>query len=289
VKNKLFLFVFLLVVSMLFSGCYWQEQVEANQVGVKLDDGVSVTSVVGPGRYDAQWCWFCKIERVDMSNKTVDWTDPDLLTKDNQPIGLALAITYSRRGDSESIKAMYGKYRSELFDDASHQRLVFSRVPDIAKANTKKYTLEQMLSQRSEMAKAIEDELAGELAKIHTDLVTVQIVNISVDQGYMDKLKAKSQVVLDREVAIEAALTAEERVKQTKAESEIEYELARRTNEINRIKSETYDVSERYYNLEYLTRLGSVIGNNDKFFFVPEGSPLSVVTGNGEIIPVVQP
>jgi uncharacterized membrane protein YqiK len=287
VKNKLFLIVFALVMSMMFSGCYFQSQVEANQVGIKLDDGVSISEIVGSGRYNGGY--YSELKRVDISNKTFEWQDPDLLTKDNQPIGLALAITYARLSDSESITAAYTKYQRELFDDEAMQRLIISRIPDVAKANTKKLTLEQMLGDRNMFAGEIKKDLTAELSAIYADLVTVQVTNIGVDQGYMDKLKLKSQVVLDREVAVEAALTAQERVKQTKAESEIEYELARRSNEINRIKAETFDTSERYYNLEYLTRLGSVIGDNDKFFFVPEGSPLSVVTGNGEIIPVVQP
>lgn len=277
--------VIALLMALSLSSCYWQAQVNANEIGVQLDDGVSISRVVGPGRYD-NGGWYAGIKNVNVSPITVNWKDPDLVTSDKQPIGLELNITFHRNPVSESVSKMFSTYNSELFDNKALQNLVVSRVPNSAKSNTAKLTLDQMLTDRNEFASALSTDISAELARIGVVLDTVQVANISPDKAYMDKLSQKAQVIQDREIAAESVKTAEENLKKTKAETEIQVELARRENAVKAEQSKVYETNPYAFKLEMMDKYAQIFGNNSKVFFIPEGSNLSIIDSNGNVVPV---
>jgi regulator of protease activity HflC (stomatin/prohibitin superfamily) len=261
--------------------------VESNQVAVRLNDGVTVSSVVGPGRY-GNGSWYADIQIIDVSIKTETWNDPSLVTADNQPIGLTLTISYKRMSDSENVTKMFNMYRSEATNDESFKNLVFSRIPDVAKGVTAGMTLDQMLRDRGSLASKIDEQLSSELKSVYGELVTVQVTDIAPDPSYMAKLNEKASAIADREVAQERAKTAVETLAQAKAETEIKLELARRENLVNQELAKVYQQNVNFYNLKRLELLREIIGPNDKLIFVPEGSTLSIIEGmnNKEVVPV---
>jgi hypothetical protein len=291
-KHSKFLIVMLLAIfgSLLFSGCYWQSSVDGSEIGLKLDDGISITSVVGPGRYD-NLGWYAGLRIVDTSVKTTEWSDASLVTSDKQPISLKLAISYHRNPSDEAIRQMYSTYNRELFDDGALASLVASRVPNSAKNNTAKMTLDQLLFGREAFAKNVTAELSAELAKVGQILDSVQVADIGADEGYMNKLKQKAQVIQDREIAQESVKTAQENLKKTQAETEIQLELASRQNKMNQELAKVYENNPQFFELKRLEALQGVIGPNAKIVFVPEGSSLSVINsdGNTSVVPVPQP
>jgi hypothetical protein len=286
---KRFGLLLLVVLSLMLSGCYWQQSIDPSQVGVKLDDGISISGIVGPGRYSAGG-WYSSMREVDISVKTTEWEDPDLVTSDKQPIGLKLALSYHRNPSDACVKQMYETYNSELFDNARLDTLVKSRVPNSAKDNTAKMTLDQMLFGREAFALALTQSVDIEMAKICVILDTVQVANIGADPGYMEKLKQKAQVIQDREIAVESVKTAEENLKKTKAETEIQLELARRQNAMNQELAKTYELNENYFKLEQLKLIREIVaagGGSTKWVFVPEDSNLSFIDSGGtDIVPV---
>jgi hypothetical protein len=283
--NKLF-GILSLVVILFTSGCYWNYGIGSSEVGIQLDDGISVSSVVQPGRY-TNGGFYAEMRTVDLTIKTVIWNDPSLVTSDKQPIGLTLGLSYRRMGDTDSVKTMYNSYRNELFDDNALQTLVFSRVPDVAKGAANRYSIDQLIG-RVGVDQLIMDELKVELEKVNVSLVSVQIQDVAVDPGYLEKLSEKAQVILQREMAIEQVQTAEQNLLKEQAQTEIDLEIARRQNLINQELAKTYELNDRYFQLKRLELLQNVFGVNDKIVFVPEGSDLSVILNDSEenVVPV---
>jgi len=289
--KKIYVVLLAMIAMFLLNGCYWRKEVQANQIGIHLSDGISFSGTYGPGRY-SDGGWFADLRRVDVSVITVDWEDPSLVTKDKQPIGLKLSLSFRRSGLTDDISSAFSKYNSELFDNNRLVNLVFSRVPDVVKEATAQLTLDQMLFERSQLASTIREPLKLELIDVYVELVSVNITDIAVDPDYEAKLKEKARVIQDREIAQESVRTAEENLKRTQAETEIQLELARRENLVNQELARVYELNDRFFELKRLELLRNVFGENDKIIFVPQGSDLSVITmqDNGEsVTPVVVP
>lgn len=292
-KGKLFVLVMLVVLlSLSMTGCYWRKEVEASEVGLVMDDGVKISRVVGPGRYNDLWSWYAALKVIDATAKTVAWEDPDLVTKDKQPIGLSVSVTYSRDRDPERAKHMWQFYNAESTSDELLQAQVIARIPRVAKAVTAQYTLDQMLGiaegfSRQDVQRAMRDMLIEELAEIDSLVLDVGINNISPSSDFMELLEEKANASVEREVAIEKAKTAVETLKEEKAQTEIEVEFARRNRLVAEEAAKIYELNDRWYELKRLEALGQVIGQNDKMWFVdPDLDLTMILSGNDEVIPL---
>ena len=286
-SKKFARFAVLAVAVLALSGCYFNKQVESNEVGLRMDDGVSITAVVGPGRY-THMGFYAQMEIVDAAAKTITWEDPDLVTRDKQPIGFQVGVTYARRRDAESAKDMWELYNGEARDDEALIRQVWNRVPRVAKAITTRYTLDEMLGigdggGREVVQAAFFDLLAEELDEIHVDLLDVGINNISPDPEYMDLLKEKANAGVAVEVAKEKTRQLKEQLNQEKAQTEINLEQARRENLVAQERAKVFTGNERWYKLQYLKELGNVFGENDKVWFLPPGTDLTLLLSDQDL------
>lgn len=282
----------LLLVSLLaLTGCYFGN-VESSQVGIETNRG-SVTDIKGPGGHQSIGP-FTELNLIDVSAKTLEWEDPDLVTRDKQPIGVGIAVTFARKRDRDSVLLMWNQYRSEATSDASLELQVNNRIPAVAKNVTTRYTLDQLLGTgsseaggRSVVQSDLFDLLAPELDEFGVDLLDIRVSNFAPDQAYLDLLKEKAQVGLRQEIAQQRTLQLNEELKQEEAQTQIELERARRQNEVNQELSRVYDTSDRYYELERLRLLQDVIGDSDKMYFIPEGSDLTLILSGqqSQVIP----
>ncbi len=283
--------VSLLCIMFSLVGCFWNAQIQTNQVGLIMSDGVKVDNVVGAGRY-TNMGWFSDIAKIDVSSKTLEWEDPDLVTKDKQPISLKVGVTYRRDSASGNVLRMWDTYRSEAVDDEALQRQVLNRIPRTAKAITTRFTLDEMLGiaetgGREFVQQEMFDLLAPELVEIGVVLLDVGINDIGVDPEFLNLLKAKAQAQVKSEVAQEVTKQLAEQLIQEQAQTEIELELARRENAVNQELAQVFAESPQYMELERLRLLADVIGRNDKIYFIPAGADISLFLGNsGNIIPV---
>lgn len=282
----------LLLVSLLaLTGCYFGN-VESSQVGIETNRG-SVSDIKAPGGHQSIGP-FTELHLIDVSAKTLEWEDPDLVTRDKQPIGVGIAVTYARKRDRDSVLLMWNQYRSEASSDASLELQVRNRIPSVAKNVTTRYTLDQLLGTgtseaggRSVVQSDLFDLLAPELDEFGVNLLDIRVSNFAPDQAYLDLLKEKAQVGLRQEIAQQRTLQLNEELKQEEAQTQIELERARRQNEVNQELSRVYDTSDRYYELERLRLLQDVIGESDKMYFIPEGSDLTLILSGqqSQIIP----
>lgn len=292
--KKNFIFpVLLLLVLLILSGCYRNRQVQSYQIGLKLNDGVSVTEVVGPGLY-SNGDWWGDMVVLNASNITTQWNDPSLVTRDKQPIGLTMAISFSRKRDSESARGLYNNYHTEALDDTALTVLVLSHVPSVAKTITTKYTLDQMLG-IAEGAQAVGREvtaqevftlLKAETDKLGVELTSVQISDIAVSDDFNAALNAKAQAQINMEVAQQQTKLITEQLQQEKATTQIELEKANRENLVNEQKAKAYEQSPQLLQLRMMELTAEILDDGDTVIYVPEGSNItSVLTGNAPIVP----
>ncbi len=297
-KPKVYLsaVIALLAAASLLSGCYWNTQVEAYEVGLVMPDGVKVEAVVGAGRY-THMGFYAELRQVDVSAKTAEWEDPDLVTADKQPIGLKIAVTYARMRDAENSKAMYELYHNEAMSDEALARQVLTRIPGVAKAVTVRYTLDEMLGieasgeittiGREKITSDLFDLLSKELNEVYVALLDIRVSNIAPDPEYLERLKEKARADVEKEVARQRTKQLEEQLKQEEAQTAIELEKARRQNKVNEELAKVYEINPQFYELERLKIIKETIGPNDKLIFIPQGADLTLLfSGKEDIVPV---
>jgi hypothetical protein len=295
--KKLLVLVLIIVLSISFTGCYHWSEVSSNQIGLQMDDGVTISKVVNSGRY-TDWGWFANIEKIDTSAKTVIWEDPDMWTSDKQPVKFKISVTYSRSRDEKAAKILWEKYNSEATDDKTLQQLVTTRIPRVAKQVTTSMTLDQMLGITSENSAANTNEEKGrellqdnmskllkeELSECGIDLLDVGVNDIGVDEDYAKQLKEKAVSKVASEVSKEKTAQLNEQLNQEKAQTLIDQEVANRKNNVLGKENEIYLTNPRAYELERLRLLKDVIGDSDKIYFVPSDADLNLVlSGSGNV------
>lgn len=292
-KRFLIMLTLLIVGAMSLSGCYWSS-VQQSQMGIITDRG-QVTDVVGPGGHQSINP-FAGLTIYDGSSKTFEWSDPDLVTADKQPIGVSLAVTVARKTDRASIDKMWSQYNAEATNDESLAKQVLTRIPAIAKTVTVTYSLDQLLGTggnteagRSVVTLDLFNLLTPELDEVGIALLDVRVTNFAPDEAYLNLLKEKAQVGIQREIAAQRTGQLEEQLKQEQAQTNIDLEKARRQNQVNAELSKVYDTSDRYYELERLKLLKEVVGPNDKIYFVPEGADLTMYLAGQSNAPVPVP
>lgn len=296
-KNKTFRAIVLLTILVtLLSGCYWNTAVPEDGVALKITSG-KLEKVLGPGRYSDPFGMYTTLTTIDCSAKTINWSDPDLVTSDKQPIGLALSVTYARSRAPETVKFMWGQYNSEAKSDEALEEQVRNRIPRVAKAITTKYSLNDMLGIESEVDRTIvtqemNDILTAELAEVGIVLLDVGIDNITPDQAYMDLLKRKANAVISVEVAQEETRLLEEQKAQEVAQTDIELERARRERLVQEERGQTYAKSPELYELRKLQLLADIFKQGDKVFFLPADGDVSLLftgealTSEGSVVPI---
>lgn len=286
--TKLYRIVVVLLMALLLTGCYWNTKVQPEQAGIRLKKG-KIEEVAGPGMYSGGM--YTDIVIVNVSAQTITWNDPDLVTRDKQPIGLDIGVTYARNRTDESLASMWRQYNREARNDEALAQQVLNRVPRVAKAVTTQYTLDEMLGISGEagreiVTQALFDLLEPELAEFGIVLLDVGINNIAPDPEYLALLKQKANAQVAVEVAQQEAKKLIEQLEQEKAQTEIELERARRENEVNAELSKTYAQSPEYFELEKLRLLANVFGQRDKIVFLPEGADITLFMGGGGIVPI---
>ena len=291
---KKFLLILLIVIALFSTtGCYYNKKIGSNEVGLKMDDGVTISQVVGSGRY-TNLGWYAGITPIDTSSKTAIWEDYDVWTSDKQVVGFTASITYARKSDEESVRKMWKEYNAAAKDNVELSNLIASRIPRIVKQVSTQMTLDEMLGiadsdkNRTTMQVEIEKLLSAELDSCGVELIDFGVNNISVDPQYQAKMQEKSTAAIEIELAEQRAEQLSKQLDQEKAQTEIDLEKARRQNLVAEENAKVYEVSEEAYELEKLRIMKEMLKETDKVYFIPEGSDISMFFNNGNTsVPVI--
>lgn len=284
--------VMLLVLSTVFCcSCYYNAEIESNEVGVMMDDGVSVTDVVGAGRY-TKMEWYADIEAMDISTKKIVLTIEDVSTSDKQTVGVEVMAEVARKSDEESVRNLWKNYNAVAKKDDQLTALVQDLLRSPVNKVSTQMTVDEMLGvaesdkTRATMENDIFDLLSPLLESRGIALSAFQVMNISVDPQYQAKLQEKSTAAIEIELAEQKAKQLEKQLEQEQAQTEIDLEKARRANLVAEEEAKVYETSEEAYELKRLELMKDMLGESDKVYFIPEGADITLFLGSEKPVAV---
>jgi hypothetical protein len=291
-KKRISLFLVLVLVMVSMSSCYYNKKVGSNEVGIQMDDGVSITAVVGAGRY-TKMKYYADLICIDTSSKSLVWQDDDVWTSDKQSVTFGVSITYARKNDADSVKLMWSEYNAAAKKDKDLESLVLSRIPRVVKQVSTTYTLDEMLGiadsekNRATMQAEMETLLAAELNSCGVMLIDFGVSDIGVDPVYQEKLQEKSTAAIEIELAQQRKEQLETQLEQERAQTEIDLEKARRANLVAEEEAKVYKTSDEAFELKRLELMKDMLDETDKVYFIPEGSDITLFFGTDS--PMVTP
>ncbi len=284
-KKRVALFVILVLATVSCCSCYYSTEIKSNEVGLKMNDGVSVTEVVGAGRY-TDLGLYADIVSIDISTKKIVLALDDVSTSDKQTVGLEVLAEVSRKSDEESVRNMWKNYNAVARSDEQLASLVQDLLRSPVNKVSTQMTVDEMLGvaesekTRSTMESDIFSLLSPLLESRGISLSAFQVMNISVDPQYQAKLQEKSTAAIEIELAEQKARQLQKQLEQEQAQTEIDLEKARRANLVAEEEAKVYETSKEAYELKRLELMKDMLGESDKVYFIPEGADITLFLGS---------
>lgn len=293
-----FVFV-ILAISLLLTGCYWNDVAQPNQMAVQLDEG-AIKNVAGPGGKYTDWGMFSDLLLVNVDTLTFSVEDPEVLTSDNQAVGVRITIQARRKNGREDITNLVTNWYS-LTSDENLQNTISATAREAMKNGVRGYTLAQLLDDRNGLATAIKDQLIQDAANYSADIVNVTIENVAPSAEYMKILSDKANLTaetakeLERQKLIQqtasnnilqAQKDAEVKKAQLdaeKAKTAVEIEIAKREGAKTAAAQEVYIQNPQAFALEQL-RLLDQIFDGSEVYYIPEGTDLTSIFGLEKLV-----
>lgn len=284
-KKRIALFLMLAASMVIFCSCYYNAEIESNEVGIKMDDGVSVSEVVGSGRY-TDFGWYSDIVSMDISTKKISLLIEDVSTSDKQTVAVEVLAEVARKSDEASVRNLWKNYNAVAKQDEQLTALVKDLLRSPVNKVSTQMTVDEMLGvaesdkTRATMENDIFTLLSPLLETRGIALNAFQVMNISVDPQYQAKLQEKSTAAIEIELAEQKAKQLEKQLEQEQAQTEIDLEKARRANLVAEEEAKVYETSKEAYELKRLELMKDMLGDSDKVYFIPEGSDITLFLGS---------
>lgn len=292
-KKRIALGLILALCCASMCSCYYNKQVDANEIGIRMNDGVSISEIVGAGRY-TKFGWYAKLVSMDVSSKLITLNMEDVSTSDKQTVGVEVLAEVARKSDEASVRNLWKNYNAVARNDDQLVMLVQELLRSPVNKVSTQMTVDEMLGvaespkTRATMENDISALLSPLLESRGIKLITFQVKNISVDPQYQAKLQEKSTAAIEIELAEQKAKQLEKQLEQEKAQTDIDLEKARRANLVAEEQAKVYEESKEAYELKRLELLKGMLGDSDKVYFIPEGADITLFIGNeaGGTVPV---
>jgi len=293
--KKVLMIVMVCVFSIVsLTGCYYNQDVGTNQIAVQLYKN-EVVSVSGAGLYSDGRYW-ADLKVIDADTITFSVEDPEVLTEDNQAVGLKVTIQARRNADSESVMNMMKNWSTLLSND-----MLISTISSTAREGmknaTRGYSLTELLNDRNGLAGGIMTELEADTAKYSVEIVNVTVENVAINPEYMTTLNEKAQLVVEtqkeqqrqeliKQMAANDKLQAQQTTEvlaaqliQAAAQTELDVAIAAREGAKIAEANKVYELNDKAYNLEVLRLMKDIIGDKT-VFYIPEGMTINQFIGN---------
>ena len=224
---------------------------------------------------------------VKMDNRVQKQTaDLSCFSSDIQEVNLTYTINYQiKKSDAQNI------YRTIGVD--YYQTVIQPCITESVKVVTARYTAEQLVGKRNELAAAIEDDLAEKLLNYNIELVSTSIENMDFTNAFTDAVEAKQVAQQNK---LRAETEAEQKVIEAKAAAEVRkvnadaeaYEVRARAEaeaEANRMISEslTDELIQYTYAQSWNGKLPTVMSGGDG------GSSMIPVLDVNQLLPQQNP
>lgn len=308
--KKLLVLAMFVMLAAVSAGCYWNEQVNTNQVAAQVEGG-AIVKVVPSGLYSGGIN--ADLIQINCDALNVPYENASVATAENQSVAIKATIivlrdcgTYGGGSPSEAnVKELLTNWNKVALDDAELSATVVASAGQGVKAGVHEYTLEQLLADRNGLAAKIEAAL-NENLKFPVRVVSVQVNDVDPDASYMTILQEKANLkaqtdtelqrqALIRQSAANAKLDQDQRVLVSQAQlaaeqakTAVEVEIAKRDGEVIARKFEVYKTNPAALELRRLELLQNVIGNKATFWFLQPDQVVNLFTGQtGGLTPVV--
>lgn len=285
-KKRIALALVLMVMCCSLCSCYFNKTVESSEVGVKMDDGVQISDVVGAGRY-TDLDWYADLTTIDISAKQVKLVIEDVSTSDKQTVSVEILAEVARMSDAESVRIIWENYNAVAKKDEQLIALVQDLMRSPVNKVSTTMTVDEMLGvdENSEKTRAtMEQDIANLLRPVLESrgiaLNTLNVMNVGVDPQYQAKLQEKSTAAIEIELAEQKAKQLEKQLEQEKAQTEIDLEKARRANLVAEEEAKVYEQSAEAYELKRLELMKDMLDESDKIYFIPEGADITLFLGS---------
>ncbi len=185
--------------------------IDQGYVGIIKRNG-AVTEVVNPGLH-VKMPWIDTVDEIEVRERAAHL---DLQTSSGDPMLLPISATVNWVANKDAIVELYSEYGSlEQFE----QRIIIPAFNDGIKSATAMFTVNKLLTDRTKLG---EEALRLVKAKTPASVMTITGLYI-VDVKFPEKY---TQQILDKQVAAEAALTEEYKLKQQRFQSMQETQTA---------------------------------------------------------------
>lgn len=306
--RKFSIVVVLGFLAIFAAGCYWNADVEANEVGVRMSRN-AIQNCVTPGVY-TDMGFFSELKAINRGTVTFSVEDPEVASKDTQTMGVRITIQARRLEDCDSITNLLTNWPT-LINDQTMIDTISATAREGMKNGVRSMTAMQLLDDRNGLADAIRSQLTLDVQKYNVEIINVTVENIapSVEwiKTYQDKanLQAETEKELQRQNLIkqQGANAQLEQEQQTlvynkqldteKAKTLVDVEIASREGKKTAAAQEVYSQNPEAYDLKRLELLAKIFGDkaviwmldktvNLNTLFSKDGTPQTV-------IPVIQP
>lgn len=305
--RKLFILLVLVGLALSTSACYLNEQVHNDQIGVQLDGG-RIKAIVSPGIY-TDMGFFADLRQIPAGTLTFDVTDPEVLTKDNQPVGETVTIQARRNPDSQSVINLMTNW-SALVNDDVLKTTVTSTALEGMKVGTRAFTLPELLDDRNGLANSVQKQLQDDADKYGVTIVNVIISNIAPDPAYTDLLKQKANYIAQTDAEKQRqelikqqgsnnqlqqqqnVLVAQQQLLAEQAISKVQLEIANRQGNIIKAQNAVYLDNREAFELAKLDKLSTILGSKATVYFLPQGTDITLLWNpsagitNTQVIPL---
>ncbi len=223
--------VLIAIISMSGQFFYVLQKVEQQEIGVQFTSG-RLTDVVGPGVY-SDFGLFVSMQTISGQAISFQVTDPEIITRDKQRIGLVVSADIFRPSASELdiIREKWSQYRGIFLDD----QLAISRVADLTKQAMKVCVGDRTFDEniigtsRDALRACIDDEVSELASQLGLDIKNLVVPEVVLSPEVQTALDAIVQSRLETEKAAQDELKAfaEASAEQARQEGEIRAEQSR--------------------------------------------------------------
>lgn len=193
--------ILLIVVFAVAGNFFFFEIVQNDEVGIGFESG-RLVEVYQPG-IAWKFGWFVDLVKVNVSAVPSAVTDPELITKDKQRIGLEVTADIFRPKDSETITSNYPLYRTIYTDDAALQQKVQSFTQQAMKVCVGERNFDNAVigQNRDELRTCIDTELSKLVEPLGLGISNVAVPNVTISPEAQAALDAIVQSRLSTEKA----------------------------------------------------------------------------------------
>lgn len=307
-RSKFVFVVLALIFMLLMSSCYLNRDVAPSEVGIQLYRN-AIIGVVGPGVYSDFWRFFADFETVDVGAMTFSVEDPEVLTKDNQAVGVRITIQARRESGTDAVKNLLTNWPA-LIDNQVFIDTISATAREGIKNGVRGFSLAQLLDDRNGLADAVRSQLQSDADKYSGLIINVTVENIEPSKEFMSVLNEKALLKVETEKETERGALIEqkakndvlqaqkdvsvldEQLKKQEAQTRVDVEIASREGKKTAAQYEVYKTNQQAYEIRRMEILRDTLNDKTVLMFIPQGTDLNMIlsqTSTGNIIPVPVP